>query len=151
VRLVVGAQLDADAIQRVMREILAAHGVAALDGLDELVGRGGQVGNHHVARAPVLPHRAREDHGAVVHAPVAMEFGTAEFGKHGLLAFQQVQRLAEPPRPPRVVAGHAQGEAEFAMAAQAHFPVGLERASRSAESKATSRFTAQSMMVRMPE
>ena len=61
-RAVLGPQLDADAVQRVVRKIFAAHGVAALDRLDEFFRRGRQVRNHHLPAAPEFPHRAREHH-----------------------------------------------------------------------------------------
>src|SRR5258706_16461116 len=72
------AKTDADAIERVAVEVPAAHGVAAVNCLGEILDRGRKVREHHLPPAPVLPHRAREHHRAVVHLSFAMEFGPAK-------------------------------------------------------------------------
>ncbi|MCX7160483.1 MAG: hypothetical protein NT176_15480 [Proteobacteria bacterium] len=111
-----GPQADADAVKGVLREILPAHRIATLDGFDELAGRGGEVGNHHLPAAPEIPHGTRKHDGPVQHLPAAHVLRPLQFGKELPLPLQQEPGLTEFPWPQRVVHDCTCDETEFPVA-----------------------------------
>src|SRR6185436_10112562 len=109
---------DAYAIQRVMRKIFSADGIPTLDGSDEFFGGGRQVRDHHLPPSPVLPYRAGEDHGAVMHLAVAHMLGSTELGEELALAPVKEERFANSPGTQGVVQPRAQRKCGLSHAAK---------------------------------
>ena len=115
-------ELDADAVERIVRKVFFADLVAAQDGLEELLPARCEVRDHHLPAAPELPDRLGEDHRAVHDLSVVHVMGRLELRQQGALPVQKIQRFAELPGPERVVQARADGEAQFAESPEARTP-----------------------------